>query len=44
MFSYDLNLKVIIFVMPQNLLQEHDSHFAPQTQMLKVETTQTFVL
>ena len=31
-------------VTPQNLLQGHDSHFTPQAQRLKVETTQTFVL
>ena len=31
-------------VIPQNPLQGHDSHFTPQTQRLKVETTQTFVL
>ena len=28
-------------VTPQNLLQGHDSHFTPQAQRLKVETTQT---
>ena len=31
-------------VMPQNPLQEHDSHFTPQARRLKVEMIQTFIL